>query len=76
MIRALLGIVKHDVSRTIVAANLPDLTKLPRFALSQSTSTVFIPTTTDIGKLRHSFYGLYCRASECGSHDTADPLST
>ena len=30
-LRALLGIVKGDISKTIVMANLPDLTKLPRF---------------------------------------------
>jgi lysophospholipase L1-like esterase len=30
-LRALLGIVKDDISKTIVMANLPDLTKLPRF---------------------------------------------
>lgn len=27
----MLGIVKSDISKTIVIANLPDLTKLPRF---------------------------------------------
>ena len=30
-LRAMLGIVKGDISKTIVIANLPDLTKLPRF---------------------------------------------
>ena len=30
-LRAMLGIVKSDISKTIVIANLPDLTKLPRF---------------------------------------------
>lgn len=35
-LRALLGIVKKDISRTIVVANLPDLTMLPRFRTSPS----------------------------------------
>lgn len=35
-LRALLGIVKADISRTIVVANLPDLTMLPRFRASPS----------------------------------------
>jgi len=30
-LRALLGMVKNDISNNIVVANLPDLTKLPRF---------------------------------------------
>jgi lysophospholipase L1-like esterase len=33
-LRALLGIVKEDISTTIVVANLPDLTQLPRFRTS------------------------------------------
>lgn len=44
-LRALLGIVKKDVSRTIVVANLPDLTMLPRFRTSPSPSV----TTARIG---------------------------
>lgn len=35
-LRSLLGIVKADISRTIVVANLPDLTMLPRFRASPS----------------------------------------
>ena len=35
-LRALLGMVKQDISRTIVVANLPDLTQLPRFRTSPS----------------------------------------
>lgn len=35
-LRALLGIVKADISRIIVVANLPDLTMLPRFRASPS----------------------------------------
>ena len=37
-LRALLGIVKKDISRTIVVANLPDLTMLPRFRTSPNPS--------------------------------------
>jgi len=37
-LRTLLGIVKKDISRTIVVANLPDLTMLPRFRTSPSAS--------------------------------------
>jgi len=33
-LRALLRMVKEDISRTIVVANLPDLTQLPRFRTS------------------------------------------
>jgi lysophospholipase L1-like esterase len=35
-LRALLGMVKADISRSIVVANLPDLTLLPRFRTSPS----------------------------------------
>jgi len=35
-LRGLLGMVKQDISRTIVVANLPDLTQLPRFRTSPS----------------------------------------
>jgi acyl-CoA thioesterase I len=35
-LRALLGMVKEDISRSIVVANLPDLTLLPRFRTSPS----------------------------------------
>jgi lysophospholipase L1-like esterase len=37
-LRGLLGIVKEDISRTIVVANLPDLTTLPRFRTSPNPS--------------------------------------
>ena len=37
-LRALLGIVKKDISRTIVVANLPDLTMLPRFRTAPNPS--------------------------------------
>jgi lysophospholipase L1-like esterase len=37
-LRGLLGIVKEDISRTIVVANLPDLTMLPRFRTSPNPS--------------------------------------
>lgn len=37
-LRALLAIVKNDISRTIVVANLPDLTMLPRFRTVPSPS--------------------------------------
>ena len=37
-LRGLLGTVKEDISRTIVVANLPDLTILPRFQTSPSPS--------------------------------------
>ncbi len=37
-LRGLLGIVKEDISRTIVVANLPDLMMLPRFRTSPSPS--------------------------------------
>jgi acyl-CoA thioesterase-1 len=37
-LRSLLGIVKKDISRTIVVANLPDLTMLPRFRTSPNPS--------------------------------------
>ena len=35
-LHALLGIVKEDISRAIVVANVPDLTQLPRFRTSPS----------------------------------------
>jgi lysophospholipase L1-like esterase len=35
-LRALLGMVKEDISPTIVVANLPDLTQVPRFRTSPS----------------------------------------
>jgi acyl-CoA thioesterase I len=35
-LRALLGMVKEDISPTVVVANLPDLTQLPRFRTSPS----------------------------------------
>lgn len=37
-LQVLLGIVKKDISRTIVVANLPDLTMLPRFRTSPNPS--------------------------------------
>lgn len=37
-LRALLSMVKADISRRIVVANLPDLTMLPRFRASPNTS--------------------------------------
>jgi lysophospholipase L1-like esterase len=37
-LRGLLGIVKEDISQTIVVANLPDLTTLPRFRTSPNPS--------------------------------------
>jgi acyl-CoA thioesterase I len=37
-LRALLGMVKEDISRSIVVANLSDLTQLPRFRTSPSAS--------------------------------------
>ena len=37
-LRGLLGIVKEHISRTIVVANLPDLTMLPRFRTSPNPS--------------------------------------
>lgn len=35
-LRALLGVVKQNISRSIAVANLPDLTQLPRFRTSPS----------------------------------------
>jgi lysophospholipase L1-like esterase len=35
-LRALLGMVKDDISRTIVVGNVPNLTKLPRFLANPS----------------------------------------
>src|SRR5262249_45673131 len=37
-LRGLLGIVKKDISNTLVVANLPDLTMVPRFRTSPSPS--------------------------------------
>jgi acyl-CoA thioesterase I len=44
-LRALLRIVKDDISQTIIVANLPDLTQLPRFRTSPSPTVT--PTRID-----------------------------
>jgi lysophospholipase L1-like esterase len=49
-LHALLGMVKEDISPTLVVANLPDLTQLPRFRTSPSPTV----TTARIDAFNHA----------------------